>query len=93
MKSTTINRADIVMHYLSLGELFADTDPAFLDKLTEEENNNLWGIDAFENYGYLVINEKTVIVLMDGEASSIHTLKEFEELTRKVLRDHLEEEA
>lgn len=87
MKSITINRTDCIEYYFSLGELFANNDPAFLDKLTEKEEGILDGIDAFENYRYLVINGTTIIVLMDGEASSIHHIDEFERLTRDVLRD------
>ena len=93
MKTATINRADFVNYYHTLSKLFEDIDPEFLDSLTGEERDDLDGICAYEDYAYIAINEDTIIVIMYGEASSIHTLKEFEELTRKVLRDRLEEEA
>ena len=86
-KEINIYRGRMIDCYAELHDLFSDHDPDFLHTLTDDEAETLEHVLDFESYRFLVVNYETVVVILDGMVSSIYTLKEFGELTKKLLSE------
>ncbi len=88
MKTMSVKRGDTIESYTELFDLFEDQDKDFLESLTKDELITLDHILDYEDYRFLVINYKTVLVVVEGEVMSFHTMDKFKELTRQLILEN-----
>ena len=61
-----------------------------LEELSPEQRSELDGIDDYEDYGYTVINEETIVIDDMGTVIAVEPLQAFKDHTLKYLQQVIE---
>ena len=82
--NTTIRTIE---HYDSVYDVYLGHFTEDMDELTEDQRDELQGVDDYEDFGYTVINDDTLILDEGGSVVEVMSLQEFFSRTMDYLKE------
>ena len=89
MKSFPMQRGNTIDRYTELSELLNDHKPEFVQALNSDEMTALNHVLDFSDYAFLVIDGKTVMVILEDVVSSIYTMDSFVSIVKDLIKDNV----
>lgn len=88
MKKISLKMNDNVTYYAEQYDLLKENYPEFLEALTEDEKLDVLHMLDFEDYGFLLINYETVIVLYDEQIIEVFdSLEKFADSVKEYIEE------